>query len=84
MNLSLPPKPEGTRVTRETHCQEQTKKPLRKGTRVKIYNTTYGGKVILEGVAKVVRPIAGVDDYYRVQFDDGMCFDRFIQLENIL
>lgn len=42
-----------------------------KGQSVNIINATMGGRFIVEGVAKIVKPVRGVDSQYVVDFGDG-------------
>lgn len=42
-----------------------------KGQKVNIINATLGGRFIVEGVAKIVRPVRGMDSQYVVDFGDG-------------
>lgn len=41
---------------------------FKRGDLVTIFNCTYGGKFIIEGAAKIVRPVKDVDEQYVVQF----------------
>lgn len=55
-----------------------------KGQTVTVLNQTWGGKVIIEGQAKIVRPVRDVDEQYLVQFmrdgrpQLGEKYERFI------
>lgn len=55
--------------------------PLIPGDLVKVYNTTLGGELILEGEARVISQL-DTDHYYAVKFKNGEKADRFCQPEN--
>lgn len=57
---------------------------LKKGDRVKVMNTTYGGKRFVEGIATIVEPTVGMDRYM-VHFDGdepGETYARFCEEKN--
>ena len=49
------------------------------GDRVTVYNTTLGGRPIIEGEA-IVRRVLNEDDTYEVEFvkEPGATYDRFV------
>lgn len=52
---------------------------FKKGDRVVIINQTISGRFFIEGWAKVLRTIGGVDDQYRVEFEGHReRADRFV------
>ena len=52
---------------------------LKRGQRVAIINQTIGGKFVLEGYAKILCRVLGVDEQYRVQFEsDKSVWGRFV------
>jgi hypothetical protein len=64
---------------------------MKKGDLVNIYTTTFGGKQILEGHAKLVKPsnisnegLSNGYEYWLVEFTDqkGEYFDRVVRVTN--
>lgn len=55
-----------------------------KGDKVWVLNTTYGGKVIVEGQAIILKPVKDMEEQYRVRFlrdgkpQLGEEYERFI------
>jgi len=44
---------------------------------VTVFGRTIGGRFVIEGEAKIIRPIKDVDEYYVVAFADGR-YQRFV------
>ena len=46
---------------------------------VTVFNQTMSGKVIIEGKARIVQPVEGVDEQYEVRFgDEEPKVERFV------
>ncbi len=58
---------------------------LEKGDRVKVMNTTYSGKIVVEGIATIIEVLKGNLDRYVVNFDGDPkkeTYERFCEEKN--
>lgn len=65
-----------TKSTSKSNKLGTSTHPLKKGERVSILNTTFGGQLITEGIATIVAA-ADADDRYLVRFENGDVVERF-------